>query len=126
MTDDASLTDFFDDSASDESEDDAGSETSERAGDTGTDGEPTAEGANDDVAGDDTATGGSDDLSSDHSAAGTDPETVDGRVPPATVEPATVTASWSPDGAACDDCGSVVPYRWEGDGGLVCPDCKEW
>lgn len=42
------------------------------------------------------------------------------------VEPVVATASWSPDGAACDACGTVVERRWGSDDGQVCSDCKEW
>lgn len=119
MTDDASLTDFLDDAGSDEGGD--ADETGERADDPATGGEPRDRDASDAVD-DDTPT----DDSGDRSADDTDPESGDARVPPETVEPATVTAAWSPDGVACDDCGSVVAYRWTGEAGLVCPDCKEW
>ena len=47
-------------------------------------------------------------------------------VSPRTVEPATTTAAWSLDGAACSVCGTVVEQRWRSDDGLVCPTCKEW
>jgi hypothetical protein len=44
-----------------------------------------------------------------------------------TVRPATVTYDWSPDGAACAACGTVVEARWhDPDVGMVCPDCKAW
>ncbi|SEH58194.1 hypothetical protein SAMN05192561_10930 [Halopenitus malekzadehii] len=42
------------------------------------------------------------------------------------VEPATATAIWSADGAACDRCDTVVKRRWLADGDRVCTDCKEW
>ena len=56
----------------------------------------------------------------------TDDEIDDEGVSPETVEPATATAAWSPDGESCAACGTVVAYRWQGEPGLVCPDCKEW
>jgi hypothetical protein len=44
--------------------------------------------------------------------------------------PATPTMRWSPDGAACADCGVTASRLWrvgDGDGfGFVCADCKEW
>lgn len=43
-----------------------------------------------------------------------------------TVEPAVTTYAWSPEGAACADCGEVVERRWEQDGQLVCGACKAW
>ncbi|WP_276270637.1 DUF7573 domain-containing protein [Haloarcula litorea] len=42
------------------------------------------------------------------------------------VEPAATTYAWSPDGEACAECGTVASRRWEQDGSLVCPDCKDW
>jgi hypothetical protein len=42
------------------------------------------------------------------------------------VEPTTTTATWSPTGAACADCGTVVERRWRDDERFVCVDCKEW
>jgi len=42
------------------------------------------------------------------------------------VAPATPTATWSPDGAACAACGDVVERRWRDDDELVCAGCKEW
>jgi hypothetical protein len=43
-----------------------------------------------------------------------------------TVEPATPTYRFSPDGAACDVCEATVEKRWHDDGRFVCADCKEW
>ena len=42
------------------------------------------------------------------------------------VEPAVTTYAWSPDGAACAECGEVVERRWTQDGNLVCGACKSW
>ena len=42
------------------------------------------------------------------------------------VEPAVSTYAFSPDGASCAACGTVVQKRWRDDGELVCPDCKRW
>lgn len=36
------------------------------------------------------------------------------------------TATWRPDGGACDACGSVVQRRWRDGGTLVCVDCVDW
>ena len=60
-----------------------------------------------------------------------DPEPVsgpepDGPPPIAEVDPARSTFAWSPDGAACAECGASVEERWEAEGGLVCVECKEW
>lgn len=41
-------------------------------------------------------------------------------------DPATSTYSWSPDGAACPDCGDAVERRWRDGDRLVCADCKDW
>jgi hypothetical protein len=37
-----------------------------------------------------------------------------------------VTATWSPAGGTCGECGSRVRRRWAAAGTLVCGDCKEW
>ncbi|WP_336358552.1 DUF7573 domain-containing protein [Haloarcula sp. CGMCC 1.6347] len=42
------------------------------------------------------------------------------------VDPAVTTYAWSPEGAACDECGEVVERRWTQDGLLVCGACKCW
>lgn len=45
----------------------------------------------------------------------------------ATVDPATTTYAWSAAAVTCDACGTDTDRRWhDGDGRLVCPDCKEW
>jgi len=36
------------------------------------------------------------------------------------------TYAWSPEGAACAECGEVVERRWTQDGVLVCGACKSW
>jgi len=54
-------------------------------------------------------------------------------------DPSRPTMRWSADGAACDDCGTVVSRRWRdgeaprasgsrssADATFVCADCKEW
>jgi len=41
-------------------------------------------------------------------------------------DPATPTATWTTDGAACDRCDEPVARRWLDDGALVCAACKEW
>lgn len=42
------------------------------------------------------------------------------------VEPAAATATWTPDGGACADCGASVERRWRDGEALVCGDCKDW
>ena len=44
----------------------------------------------------------------------------------ASVDPATPTYRFAPDGATCDDCGEAVQKRWHDDGRFVCADCKDW
>lgn len=68
--------------------------------------------------------------SGDGDAAGT-PTDADGSESPSTgdadaVDPATATATWSPDGAPCAACGDVVERRWRDGDGFVCGDCKGW
>lgn len=36
------------------------------------------------------------------------------------------TATWSPEGAACERCGEAVQRRWRDGSETVCADCKEW
>ncbi|MXR52008.1 hypothetical protein GRX03_10405 [Halovenus sp. WSH3] len=43
-----------------------------------------------------------------------------------TPDPTTATATVSPGGASCEDCGETVTRRWRDDGAYVCGDCKEW
>jgi hypothetical protein len=47
------------------------------------------------------------------------------------VSPAVSTYDWTPTGATCASCDAVVERRWrdgsdDGDGELVCFDCKAW
>jgi hypothetical protein len=43
------------------------------------------------------------------------------------VDPATTTYAWSASAVTCDACGTDTDRRWhDGDGRLVCPDCKDW
>jgi hypothetical protein len=42
------------------------------------------------------------------------------------VVPLTSTYQWTPDGATCADCGSVVERRWRDEDVFVCAGCKEW
>lgn len=73
-----------------------------------------------------------DDGRPDETVAGDDPTpdepaTEDGTGGPSlTVRPATSTMDWTPDGAACESCGTAVERRWRDDGRLVCPECKQW
>ena len=46
--------------------------------------------------------------------------------PSEAVEPAATTYAWSPEGAACAECGEVVERRWIQGGVLVCGACKSW
>ncbi len=55
----------------------------------------------------------------DHGDATPDP-------PSDAVAPATATATWTPGGAACADCGDVVERRWRDGDAFVCSACKEW
>jgi hypothetical protein len=41
-------------------------------------------------------------------------------------DPAAATYRWSPEGAACPDCGEAVDRQWRDDDRFVCADCKEW
>jgi len=104
MGEDASLDDFLD--GGEESE---GSESTAATGDG-------------DAAGD--AVSGAETDADEHNDAdgARDPEAADDE----TVVPAVTTYAWSPDGAACADCGEVVERRWEQDGQLVCGACKAW
>lgn len=64
--------------------------------------------------------------------AGTDDETDDetddsADEPTLTVEEATPTYDFSPDGSTCEACGETVETRWHADEvGMVCADCKGW
>ncbi|WP_424001283.1 DUF7573 domain-containing protein [Haloarcula salina] len=104
MGEDASLDDFLD--AGEESE---GGESA--AGDDGDEAE--ADAASEPEAGPDESDGEGDASASESTDRGT-------------VEPAVTTYAWSPEGAACADCGEVVERRWEQDGQLVCGACKSW
>ena len=42
------------------------------------------------------------------------------------VDPATTTYEFAPDGVACDSCGTTVDRRWHKGGALVCGECKDW
>ena len=55
-----------------------------------------------------------------------EPEPQDDTVDTETVEPATPTYRFDPDGTACDGCGETVEKRWHDDGQFVCADCKDW
>ena len=96
---DASLDDFFgSDAEDDESEADSAVET---------DAEPEE---------------------TDPAAPESTPETAEAEDEPTlTVEAATPTYDFSPDGATCEACGETVEIRWhDPDGGMVCADCKGW
>ena len=53
-------------------------------------------------------------------------DTGDGNVVDDAVDPAVSTYRWSPEGAACADCGQTVERRWLDGEAYVCGDCKEW
>lgn len=55
------------------------------------------------------------------SASETDPTDVSD-----TVQPTAGTYRWTPDGAECADCGTIVERRWRDEAEFVCRDCKEW
>lgn len=42
------------------------------------------------------------------------------------VEPATTTYEFAPDGVECASCGRTVERRWQQDSALVCGECKDW
>lgn len=73
-------------------------------------------------------------IDDDHEAEPADADTVDEAdeddaalmVDPSTVESATATHDWRPDGGACAACGEVVERRWRDDPGFVCGGCKDW
>ncbi|MFD1569432.1 DUF7573 domain-containing protein [Halorubrum laminariae] len=41
-------------------------------------------------------------------------------------ETVTATATWTTDGADCEQCGESVARRWRDGDALVCADCKDW
>lgn len=77
----------------------------------------------------DTATAADERDESDDAADAADADSDDAADAPSP-EPALSTYEWTPDGVACEECGTVVEKRWRnGDGSgetLVCADCKEW
>lgn len=113
MGEDASLDDFLD--ANEESEGSESAAVGDGAG--GDDGAEDSEAAGDAV--NETET---DPDERDGAGNSSTPESADQE----TVEPAVTTYAWSPDGAACTDCGEVVERRWGQDGQLVCGACKSW
>ena len=60
--------------------------------------------------------------------AATDDESGDSADEPTlTVEAATPTYDFSPDGSTCEACGATVETRWHAtEVGMVCADCKGW
>ncbi|MFC7229218.1 hypothetical protein N0B31_17595 [Salinirubellus salinus] len=47
--------------------------------------------------------------------------------PTLTVEEATPTYDFSPEGATCESCGETVETRWhDPEVGMVCAECKGW
>ena len=55
-----------------------------------------------------------------------DTETTGSGERPGSVEPATVTYQWQPEGSVCAQCGATTEKQWLDDGRFVCPDCKHW
>jgi len=43
-----------------------------------------------------------------------------------TVDPATVSYRWQPDGEVCEQCGASSDKQWLDGDEFVCPDCKSW
>lgn len=83
-----------------------------------------ASGEGDDETGDPETGVSGDDSTADHAETDSAAEAAE------SVEPASSTFAWSPEGGECADCGAAVERRWRADGqkdgGLVCADCKEW
>jgi len=69
---------------------------------------------------------GGDGMSAGDGTAETEREAPDTEASTDAVEPAVTTYAWSPEGAACAECGEVVERRWTQDGVLVCGACKSW
>jgi hypothetical protein len=96
------------------------------------DGDEPGEGAEDADEADDPSPGetGADGGAPDGDAEGNDEDATDEEVAalaPRTEPPAIeVTMAFAVGGAACAACGETVRRRWQGEAGLVCPDCKEW
>lgn len=122
-----SLDDFFGGDDEDD-ERDAAADDETGAGESGAD-EPAEPG--------DGSVKGTDDESEEPAAAVTDADGMEAETPDEegddtdeptlTVEPATPTYDFSPDGAACESCGDTVRTRWhDEEQGMVCSDCKLW
>ena len=69
---------------------------------------------------------GADGMSTGDETAEAEGETTDSAASSEAVDPAVTTYAWSPEGAACAECGEVVERRWTQDGHLVCGACKSW
>lgn len=114
---DARLTDFL----PEETADRTAGEGAGQAPDDGTEGEPADELAGEEGAGEAPERAGPE---------ATDPEErerADSDDPgEGGVAPAAPTATWTPDGAACADCGAVVGRRWRDGDALVCAACRGW
>ncbi|RLM96320.1 hypothetical protein [Haloarcula sp. Atlit-7R] len=76
--------------------------------------------------GDESEDGGENGTSARDETAETESEASDAEASTDGVDPAVTTYAWSPDGAACAECGEVVERRWTQDGILVCGACKSW
>ncbi|MDT3433763.1 hypothetical protein [Haloarcula sp. 1CSR25-25] len=123
MGEDASLEDFLD-ADTDSGDERRDASTPDSKGEESGDDDSTAvagETTPGEAGGDGTA-GDSEDADN---ADGGDSNTEEER-PSGAVEPAVTTYAWSPEGAACAECGEVVERRWIQGGDLVCGACKSW
>jgi hypothetical protein len=108
---DTSLDDFAGDDEPTEATGGEGAEAVDAAAEGGTE------------TGDDAGADGDAGEGTDLGADTTDGDATDDDAP----APAVSTYDWTPSGADCATCGAVVEKRWRnGDGALVCADCKEW
>lgn len=90
--------------------------------------EATSQGGDDrdagDAAGDESAAAGGNDGAGSTVEADAPPP--DDETEAAAGDGPTVTATWSPAGGTCGECGATVRRRWAAAGTQVCRDCKEW
>lgn len=59
-------------------------------------------------------------------AAGSGPDEAAGQATEPEPDEAATTYAWSDNGTTCERCGETVERRWQQDGRLVCPGCKDW
>jgi hypothetical protein len=71
-----------------------------------------------------------DDDESDDAGAVDDAETAEtvpgAAVDPSTVDPASPTSQYEPDGVSCEECGDRARRLWIDEGRTVCGACKSW